>query len=223
MERHFERALEELKETLVTMGGMVDVQLELACRSLFGGDTRQAHRVIAGDREIDRLDSLIERKCMDLFALAQPVAVDLRLLMAALAINSQLERIGDIAANIAERVEPLVPYQEFLLRTRLPEMADIARIMVRDSIDSLIRGDAALASRVLVSDDVVDKLDGGLFRSLVSSMQDQHDLIEPAAHCLILSRHLERLADHATNIAEDVIFIVEARQVKHNAGEEVRR
>jgi len=210
MERHFERGLEELKETLVRMGGMVDVQLALACRALFDGDAGRAREVMAGDREIDTLDSLIDRKCMDIFALAQPVAVDLRLLMSALAINSQLERIGDIAVNVAERVEPLVPYREFLLGTRLAEMADIARIMVRDSLDSFIRGDAELASRVLVSDDVVDKMDGALFRSLVSSMKEQHELIE-------------RLADHATNIAEDVIFIVEARQVKHNAGEEIRR
>jgi len=223
MERHFERGLEELKGTLVTMGGMVDVQLALACRALFDGDARGAREVIAGDREIDRLDSLIDRKCMDIFALAQPVAVDLRLLMSALAINSQLERIGDIAVNIAERVEPLAPHRDFLLGTRLAEMSDIARIMVRDSLDAFVRGDAALASRVLVSDDVVDKLDGGLFRSLVGAMKERHDLIEAAAHCLILSRHIERLADHATNIAEDVIFIVDARQVKHNAEEEIRR
>ena len=223
MERHFERALDELKETLVSMGGMVDVQLGLACRALFDGDAQQAREVIARDREIDRLDSLIDRKCMDIFALAQPVAVDLRLLMSALAINSQLERIGDIAVNIAERVEPLVPHREFLLGTRLEEMSEIARIMVRDSLDAFIRGDAALASRVLVSDDVVDRLDGGHFRSLVGAMNERHDLIEPAAHCLILSRHLERMADHATNIAEEVIFLVDARQVKHNAGEEVRR
>ena len=218
MERHFERELEDLKANLVTMGSLVDGQLGSACRALFEGDMARARDVMERDREVDSFDTLIDRQCMDFFAVTQPVAVDLRLLMSSLAINSQLERIGDIAVNVAERVEPLVPHREFLLS----EMANIARIMVRDSLDSFIRGDASLASRVLVSDDVVDKLDGGLFRSLVAEMKDHHDRIEPAAHILILSRHLERLADHATNIAEDVIFIVEAKLVKHNAGEGIR-
>ncbi len=222
MERHFERELEELKATLVKMGSLVDAQLGSACRALFEGDMARARDVMDGDREVDSFDTLIDRQCMDIFALAQPVAVDLRLLMSSLAINNQLERIGDIAVNIAERVEPLALHREFLLSTRLSEMANIARIMVRDSLDSLIRGDAALASRVLVSDDVVDRLDGGLFRSLVAEMKERHERIEPAAHMLILSRHLERLADHATNIAEGVLFIVEAKLVKHNAGEGIR-
>jgi len=223
MERHFERELEELKGTLVRMGSLVDAQLDAACQALFEGDVQRARAVIEEDREVDSLDTQVDRRCMDIFALTQPVAVDLRLLMSALAINSQLERIGDIAVNIAERVEALAPFREFLLGTRLGEMASIARIMVRDSLDAFINGDASLASRVLVSDDVVDRLDRGTFSSLVTAMKEQHDLIEPAAHCLILARHLERLADHATNIAEGVIFIVEARQVKHNAGEGVRR
>ncbi|HTY59109.1 MAG TPA: phosphate signaling complex protein PhoU [Bacteroidota bacterium] len=222
MERHFERELEGLKTTLVKMGSLVDDQLGSACRALFEGDVVRAGDVMARDKEVDSFDTLIDRQCMDIFALTQPVAVDLRLLMSSLAINSQLERIGDIAVNIAERVPALAGHREFLLSTRLAEMANIARIMVRDALDSFIRGDASLASRVLVSDDVVDKLDGGLFFSLVAEMKAHHERVEPAAHILILSRHLERLADHATNIAEDVIFIVEAKLVKHNAGEGVR-
>jgi phosphate transport system protein len=222
MERHFERELDELKTSLVRMGSLVDAQLGSACRALFEGDVPRAREVMTRDREVDAFDTLIDRQCMDIFATNQPVAADLRLLMSSLAINSQLERIGDIAVNIAERVEPLAEYRGFLLSTRLSEMANIARIMVRDSLDSLIRGDASLASRVLVSDDVVDRLDGGLFHSLVAEMKEHHDLVEPAAHILILSRHLERLADHATNIAEDVIFYVDAKLVKHNAGEGIR-
>ncbi len=222
MERHFERELDELKTTLVKMGSLVDDQLGSACRALFEGDLARAREVMARDKEVDAFDTLIDKHCMDIFALNQPVAVDLRMLMSSLAINSQLERIGDIAVNICERVEPLALHRGFLLSTRLSEMANIARIMVRDALDSFIRSDATLASRVLVSDDVVDKLDGGLFHSLVAEMKSHHDRVEPAAHILILSRHLERLADHATNIAEDVIFIVEAKLVKHNAGEGVR-
>ena len=216
MERHFERELEDLKSNLIKMGSMVDSQLGSACRALFEGDVVRAREVMDRDADVDAFDTLIDKECMDIFALAQPVAMDLRLLMAALAINSQLERIGDIAVNIAERVESLAPHREFMLTTRLSEMANIARIMVRDSLDAFIHGDGVLAQRVLDSDDVVDKLDGGLFRSLVAEMEQNHDLIEPAAHMLIVSRHLERLADHATNVAEDVIFIVDAKLVKHS-------
>ena len=217
MERHFEKELENLKANLIKMGSLVDAQLGSACRALFEGDVARAGQVISSDREVDRFDTLIDRQCLDIFALSQPVAIDLRLLMSAVKINSQLERIGDIAVNIVERVEPLAPHRPFLLETRLSEMASVARIMVRDSLDAFIHNDPSLATRVLVSDDVVDTLDGGIFRTMVERMKVDHTLIQPATHILILSRHLERLADHATNIAEDVIFLVEARLVKHNA------
>lgn len=216
MERHFEKELGNLKDNLIKMGSLVDGQLGAACRALFEGDLSRAEVVIQGDGEVDRFDTLIDRQCLRIFALTQPVAIDLRLLMAALKINSQLERIGDIAVNIAERVRPLAPHRQFLMQTRLPEMAGIARIMVRDSLDSFIHNDASLATRVLVSDDVVDTLDGGIFRSMMEQMREDHSIIEPASHIMMLSRHIERLADHSTNVAEDVIFLVEARLVKHN-------
>ena len=220
MERHFEHELEDLKANLTRMGSLVDDQLGAACRCLFEGDVVRARQVIARDREVDQFDTLIDNQCQNIFALTQPVAVDLRLLMSALKINGQLERMGDIAVNIAERVEPLVPFREFLLGTRLSEMAQIGRIMVRDSLDSFVRGNPMLATRVLVSDDVVDTLDRGIFHSMVAEMNQHHKRIEAASHIMILSRHIERLADHATNIAEDVIFLVEARFVKHTAGGE---
>jgi phosphate transport system protein len=132
-------------------------------------------------------------------------------------INTQLERIGDIAVNIAERVAALQAYLEFLRASQLTEMADIAKIMVRDGLDAFIQSDAELAGRVLASDDVVDSLNRSIFQRLVREMQADHARIAPAAHMLILSRHIERVADHATNIAEDVVFVVEARLVKHNA------
>ena len=219
MERHFEKELETLKTNLIKMGSQVDLQLGSACRALFEGDVERAEKVIRGDREVDQFDTLIDRQCMDIFALTQPVAIDLRLLMSSLKINSQLERIGDIAVNIAERVAALAPPRAFLLETRLSEMASVSRIMVRDSLDSFIRSDPSMATRVLVSDDVVDTLDRGIFRAMLENMEHDNRLIQPAAHIMILSRHLERLADHATNIAEDVIFLVEARLVKHNAAD----
>ena len=220
MERHFEHELDQLKTNLIRMGNIVDAQLENACDSLFGGNLPLAKEVIRNDAEVDALDTQIDRQCLGIFALTQPVAIDLRLLMSALKINSQLERIGDIAVNIAERVEPLQGQLGFLKETRLSEMAEIARIMVRDSLDSFVRNDVALATRVLASDDVVDNLDRQIFYHLIAVMEEHHDLIAPASHMLILGRHLERMADHATNIAEDVIFLVQARMVKHNAIQE---
>ena len=223
MERHFEHELDQLKSDLIKMGSIVDDQLDKACVALFRGDLPLAKQVIRKDADVDALDTLIDRQCQRIFALTQPVAIDLRLLMSSLKINSQLERIGDIAVNIAERVEPLMGHLEFVKGARLSEMAEIARIMVRDSLDSFVRSDADLATRVLESDDVVDNLDRQIFYHLVQSMEEHHDLIAPASHMLILGRHLERMADHATNIAEDVIFLVQARMVKHNAAEEAQR
>jgi len=218
MTRHFEQELQALKQSLVAMGALVNDQLENACTALFGGHHDLAGEVIRADTRVDEFDTEIERRCQDIFALTQPVAADLRLLMAALKINNQLERIGDIAVNIAERVAPLAGRQDLLAKTRLGEMAQIARIMVEESLTAFLHNNSALATRVLESDDVVDDLDRIIFDDLVELMKEDSSLIEPGAHILILSRHIERLADHATNIAEDVIFLVQARLVKHNAG-----
>jgi len=215
LERHFERDLEQLKSDLIRMGSVVDDQCGMACHALFEGDPEEARRVILGDRMIDEYDNQIDRQVQGIFALNQPVAVDLRFSLAALMINTQLERIGDIAVNIAERVPALAAHRDFLLDVKLREMADIARIMVGDSLDAFVLGDAEIARRVLASDDVVDRLNATVFTKVVEAMRADHDIVEPGAHALILSRHIERLADHATNIAEDVIFLVEARLVRH--------
>jgi phosphate transport system protein len=217
MERHFEQELAALKQSLVEMGTLVNDQIENACAALFGGMVDLAEEVIRMDSRVDEFDTEIDRLCQDIFALTQPVATDLRLLMSALKINNQLERIGDIAVNIAERVAPLAGQQELLAKTRLGEMAQVARIMVEESLAAFIHNNPALATRVLESDDVVDDLDRITFDDLVELMKEDPSMVEPGAHILILSRHIERLADHATNIAEDVIFLVQAKLVKHNA------
>jgi phosphate transport system protein len=219
MERHFEKELEDLKLNLATMGALVEDQLEKACQALYNGDLDTAAWVMQRDSEVDAFDNRVDHDCQLLFALAQPVAMDLRLIMASLNINSQMERIGDIAVNIAERVESLRDHLEYVKSTKLFEMAEIARIMVKDSLESFMYLDAGLAQRVLISDDVVDGIDRSLFAALVEEMQAREDRVETCAHLLILSRHLERVADHATNIAEGVLFIVEARTVKHHARE----
>ncbi len=217
MERHFEAELGDLKKTLVEMGSLVDTQLENACEALFGGRRELVREVVEGDVNVDAFDTRIDRQCQALLALTQPVAIDLRLLMAGLQINTQLERIGDIAVNLAERAAALSTSLAFVHQTRLEEMAQIARIMVRDSLDAFISGNPGQASRVLASDDVVDKLGWEIFERVVSSMREDRTLIDAGAHLVVLTHHIERLADHATNIAEDVIFLVEARLVKHNA------
>ena len=220
MERHFERELGELKSNLVAMGSLVDQQINEACNALFEGDHKLAERVIKTDAAVNDFDTLIDKQCQRIFALSQPVAIDLRLLMSALKINNEIERIGDIAVNIAERVEPLVLYQKFLHTTRLSEMAQIARIMVKDSLDAFVGNNPGIATRVLESDDVVDSLDRTVFRQMVAAMKADSSMIDPASHIIVLSRHIERLADHSTNIAEDVIFLVDAKIVKHNAFQE---
>jgi phosphate transport system protein len=220
MERHFERELSELKNNLVAMGSLVDQQINKACNALFEGDLELAERVIQTDVAVNDFDTLIDKQCQRIFALSQPVAIDLRLLMSSLKINNEIERIGDIAVNIAERVEPLVLHQRFLHGTRLSEMAQIARIMVRDSLDAFVGNNPGIATRVLESDDVVDSLDRTIFKQMVTAMKADSDMIDPASHIIVLSRHIERLADHSTNIAEDVIFLVNAKMVKHNAYQE---
>lgn len=218
MEPHLARELEALRGTLRAMSELVDAQLDTAYRALFEGDAGLAAGVMAREKEVNAFDTSIDAEAQRLFAIAQPVAVDLRMLMSALTVNHQLERIGDIAVNIAERAAVLAPHRELLRAARLGEMAEIARIMMRDALESFLRADPGLATRVLESDDVVDRLDRNAFRVLVAEMRRSQDLIEPASHVMILSRHLERLADHATNIAEVTVFLVNARVVKHHAG-----
>jgi phosphate transport system protein len=216
MQRHFERYLAELKDKLVVMGSLVDRQLDAASHALFEGDLAVAQEVISKDGVVDDFDNQVDSLCHSILALNQPVAGDLRLLMASLRINTQLERIGDIAVNIAERVEPLAGHTALLRTVRLAEMLQIARIMVADSLTAFLTADPALARRVMDSDFVVDDLDRHIFRQLVRMMEETPPLIPAGAHLLMLSRHVERLADHATNIAEDVIFQVDARSVRHS-------
>lgn len=219
MARHFEMELDQLRTMLIKMGSLVEEQIDLGVRALTEADLAVARIVMERDKKIDEFDNAIDQQCMRIFALTQPVAIDLRLLMAALKINNELERIGDIAVNLAERAEPLQPYQQLVRSTDLKKMAEAAREMVKSAIDAFVNSDPRLARKVLESDDFVDGLDKATFEAMVKEMKKSPDLIEPAAHVMILSRHIERLADHATNIAEDVIFLVNAKIIKHHAEE----
>ena len=220
MTRHFEQLLGDLRTTLLRMGSLVDEQVELGVRALVTSDSALAEKVIQRDTEVDDYDNRIDQLCVGILATTQPVAMDLRLLMASVKINGELERIGDIAANLAERVKPLAPYQEFVRKAGIEEMALAARAMVKDAIDAFVNSDTALAKHVLESDDRVDDLDATMFNNMIAQMRKDPASIDPAAHIMMISRHVERLADHATNIAEDVIFLVKAKVIKHRAGDE---
>jgi len=213
--RHFEQELTQLRTTLIRMASLVDEQIEKAVRALTESNEELAQEVIEQDRKVDEYDNEIDHHCMRIFALSQPVAIDLRLLMAALKMNNELERIGDLAVNLAERVGPLKPFTAFVRESALVEMAGEARKMVKGSIDSFVNSDAELARTILKADDKVDELDAQNFNKMIEQMKRSPENIVPAAHVMILSRHMERLADHATNIAEDVIFLINAKIIKH--------
>ena len=217
MARHFELELDQLRTQLIRMGSLVEEQIDLAVSAITSSDVKLARMILERDKRVDEFDNAIDQQCMRIFALAQPVAIDLRLLMAALKINNELERIGDIAVNLAERVEALLPHAEFVKGTSLQAMATAARNMVKDAIDSFVNNDPALARKVLESDDLIDNFDREMFIQMKQSMKESAVHIEPAAHMLIISRHVERLGDHSTNIAEDVIFLVNAKIIKHHA------
>lgn len=217
--RHFEQELDELRTTLIRMASLVDEQIDGGVQAILTSDVSLAQSVISKDREVDLYDNEIDHLCMRIFALTQPVAVDLRLLMAALKINNELERIGDIAVNLAERVEPLTAFKTFVERTSIEAMAQGARKMVKDAIDAFVNNDANLARTVLESDDKIDQLDAKNFNTMIAIMKESPENVIPGSHIMMVSRHIERLADHATNIAEDVIFIINARIIKHHADE----
>ncbi|MBM4169054.1 MAG: phosphate signaling complex protein PhoU [Ignavibacteria bacterium] len=215
MPRHFEIELDALRTNIIKMGSIVDEQIEWAIDAILHGNLERIPLITERDSKVDHYDNLIDAQCARIFALTQPVAVDLRLIMAALKINHELERIGDIAVNLAERATPLRGHADLLGRIQIKAMAERARRMTRLSIDSFVNNDPDAARAVVREDDVVDEMNRLVFHELVNEMKANRDLIEPATHIIIMSRHLERLADHATNIAEDVIFLVDAQIVKH--------
>jgi phosphate transport system protein len=219
MHRHFEDELEKLRTLLIRMGSLVDEQIDFAMRAVKESDLMLAELVLEREQRVNEFDLMVEGQCQRIFALSQPVAVDLRLLMAAMRINSDLERIGDIAENIAERVKPLVGQQELLNSVQYDRISTTAKQMLTNAFDAFINNDPTLARTVFGEDDIVDDLARDAFYQLIEVMKKDANLIEPAAHSMALFRHIERLADHATNIAEDVIFIVEAKLLKHQSGD----
>ena len=216
---HFQEELEQLKTRLLEMGGLAEDRVRLALDGLVERDSQLVDRVLGGDVPINQLHIEIDSRCFKLLALHQPMAVDLRAIVSAVKINTDLERVGDLAINIAEAVRRYMRHPPVKELIDIPRMAEIAQSMLRDSLDSYVRRDIALAQSVLNQDDELDALKTQVFRDLLTYMLQDPSTIEPALDLILISRHLERIGDHATNIAEDVIFMVSARDVRHHAGE----
>jgi phosphate transport system protein len=218
MERHRDQELDKIRQTLLRMGGVVERMIHEAMRALMDRDQPRAQVVIRTDDEVDHLQLEIDGLCNRMLALQQPTAVDLRFLVATMKIATDLERMGDSAVNVAQAVEvlnqepPLKPYID------LPRLADLTQGMVRDALDSFVRRDARAALDVCKRDDDVDGLYKQLFRELVTYMVEDGKTITRALHLLLIARNFERIADHATNVAEDVIFYVEGRDIRHSSG-----
>lgn len=215
MERLLDEHLEKLKTRVLKMCSLVDEQVQFAIKAVETDNLELAQSVIDRDKKVNKYDVKIDKICQKIFALAQPVAMDLRYIMSSLTINSNLERIGDIAVNIAENILLIKHKPEFFQNTKLEEMFKLTQTMLKNSIDAFIGGNPELAKEVILTDDIVDRLNAENHQILKSIMKQNPDYIEAAIALLVISRELERLADHSTNIAEDVFFIVEAQLIKH--------
>ncbi len=215
MERHFEKEFDELKKTIIKMASLVDEQVENSFADMEDAEIHKFKEVKERDREVDAYENLIMMQCENLLALYQPVATDLRFILTAIKIDSQLERCGDIAVNIVQRIKKTDKSRDLIGKTDLFEMGKIARQMVKDSITAFINRDNKLAKEVMLRDDEVDELNKKIFKQLVALIEEDPSTAKPCSHLIVLSRQIERLADHATNIAEDVVFLVEAEIVSH--------
>jgi phosphate transport system protein len=220
--RHFQEELEQLKNRLLEMGGLAEEQVRTAVRGLVDRDHDSIARALISDEPLNRLHIEIDSRAFTLLALYQPMAADLRTIVAAVKINTDLERVGDLAVNIAEAARRYTSHLPVKKLIDIPLMASLAQTMLRDALDAFVRRDVDLAQHVLNEDDRLDTLKTQIFRELLTFMLQDPTTIEPALDLILVSRHLERIGDHATNVAEDVIFIVSARDVRHHASEGIQ-
>jgi phosphate transport system protein len=215
--RHFHDELSQVKVRLLTMSGEAEAALRIAVEALLERDPDKAAAVIAGDKVIDGMEVGIEETCVDLLALQQPMARDLRMLVAAIKIANDLERVGDHAVNLAQAAERLEQSRPIAPEPEIVEMARLAREMLSDALEAFVRGDAVAGREICLRDDKVDALNRSVFRILLTHMMEDPHVIGAAMELFLVSRNLERVADLATNIAEDVVFLVEGKSIKHHA------
>ncbi len=221
MERHFDEELKELKAKLLQMASLAEESIARAIKALVERDKKLAEEVIKSDEAINFLEIDVDELCLRLLALRQPIATDLRFITSAFKINSDLERIGDLSVNIAQRALDLM--EEPLLKPLIdiPRMAQLAQKMVKDSLDAFVNRDAELARDVCRRDDEVDNLNHQIFRELLTFMIQDPKTITRSVDLILIGRHLERIADHATNIGEDVVYIVKGKTIKHHIEEKI--
>lgn len=223
MERHFEVELSALRHRLLTMGSLAETMIHKGIKALINRDERLVEEVLAHEQEMDLLCIEIDDRCFTRLALQQPMASDLRFLVASIKINSDLERIGDQAASIALRARSLIGQPQLKPLIDIPRMATIVQEMVHNSLDAFVRQDTDLARRVIDRDDEVDSLRDQVFRELLTYMMGDTATISRALDLILVSRNLERIADHATNICEDVIYIVRGEDVRERGDKELRQ
>lgn len=213
--RHFIDELQVLKSRLLEMGDLATSRIDQAVAGLIARDPQTLSRVIQDDELVNDYQIEIDDRCFKLLALRQPMATDLRLIMATTRITADLERVGDLAVNIAEAAVRYIQHPPVKPLIDLPKMSDMAQRMLRDALSAFVSGDVALAADVLKRDDGLDDLKRQVFQDLMTHMLNNADLIPPALDLVLISRHLERVGDHATNIAEDIVFLVEGRDIRH--------
>jgi phosphate transport system protein len=214
--RHFQDELEALHARLLEMGGLAEERVRQAVHGLVTRDFDTIELSIRGDEPVNQLHIEVDNRAFRLLALYQPMATDLRAIVAALKINTDLERVGDLAVNIAEAAKRYATHPPVKKLIDIPRMGGIAQAMLRDALDSYVKRDTRLAHSVLERDDELDSLKSQVFRDLLECMMDDPATVEPSLDLILVSRHLERIGDHATNVAEDVIFMVSAQDVRHH-------
>ena len=215
MTLHMKREVEKLKAKLLNLCGSVEKNLCMAVESIRRRDAVLARKVIETDIEIDNMEIDIEEECLKILALHQPVAIDLRFIITALKINNDLERIGDFAVNIAERSEFIISKEPISVPFNFDSMAEKTQTMLTRSLDALVDMDCELAHRVCIEDDEVDDLNRHMHETIKNCIQQHPEWLETLLHLISVSKYLERIADHATNIAEDVIYMVQGKIVRH--------
>ena len=216
MAKHFHKELEKLKKRILSLGAMAEDRVRMAVNAIETRDTVIANKIINTDYEIDEMEVEIEEECLKILALHQPVAVDLRFITAVIKINNDLERIADEAVNIARGVNYLSRQkQTFYFDFDFSQMVEKTQSMLKNSLDALVNLDTDLAVKVCILDDEVDKINGEVHRLVKGAIRDNPEQGEHLINLLLISRHLERIADHATNIAEEVIYMIEGEIVRH--------
>ncbi len=220
MRTRFQQGLDDLRARLLRMGGLAEQAVDRACQAYIDRDLTRCQMVLEGESQINVTERQIDELAFDLLAMQQPMAVDLRFILAVTKINSDLERVGDQAVNIAERVMDMVELPKVDLPVDIARMAAAVSAMVRRALESFIEGKAELAQAVLEMDSVVDRMKDEAFITLVKEMNERPEVTRQALDALLIARNLERVADHATNVAEDVIFWVRGADVRHNVSAE---